>query len=98
MIQKNQKGFTVIELMIVIAIIGILASVYSSAKKTVVVPVATGTTNKVDCIEGYKFITQKNGETKQMLNEANQGIACVKDGDKKTEPLNVQANPYNDKK
>lgn len=77
----NQRGFTLIELMIVIAMIGIVGAI--------AMPVllgSTGQTNSVSwgvngmtesrCIEGYKFIIGEHGHPRQILDELGKGVKC----------------------
>jgi prepilin-type N-terminal cleavage/methylation domain-containing protein len=49
---KNQKGFTLIEMMIVIAIIGILTAITISTQSN-----NDGKNYTVDCISGFEWIT-----------------------------------------
>jgi prepilin-type N-terminal cleavage/methylation domain-containing protein len=82
---KSQKGFTLIELMIVIAILGILTAVaypaYLDYQKKKENPEAfvrngNGTTVKTQCISGVKFITNEKGVTTQIVGPQGQGISC----------------------
>jgi prepilin-type N-terminal cleavage/methylation domain-containing protein len=71
-----QKGFTLIELMIVIAIIGIVASIF--------VPLLAGKSSKwtpaggwteETCMGGYKFVQARNAVT-QILDAQGHGVPC----------------------
>jgi prepilin-type N-terminal cleavage/methylation domain-containing protein len=70
-----QKGFTLIELMIVIAIIGIVVSIFlplldgKSSKWSVF-----GWTEEV-CVGGYKFVQARNAIT-QILDAQGHGVPC----------------------
>lgn len=69
------RGFT---LMIVVAIVCIIAVVF--------IPAVTGTSSNVSwgvngvtesrCIEGYKFVLDRNGGTRQILDEFGKGVRC----------------------
>ena len=85
---KN-KGFTLIELMIIIAIMGIIAAVvvsaYRSGKYNETSPKKdenqnisfgfNGTT-EVRCISGYKFVIGSRGDTTQILDSQGHGVSC----------------------
>jgi prepilin-type N-terminal cleavage/methylation domain-containing protein len=77
---SNQRGFTLIEMILALVIIMIVGTMAFNA-----VGFATGT-NKVSfgingmtesrCIEGYKFIVNQNGGTRQILDEFGKGVRC----------------------
>jgi prepilin-type N-terminal cleavage/methylation domain-containing protein len=78
----NQKGFTLIELMVVVVIGLIVLTMIANA-----VGFATGNSSisfgingatESRCIEGYKFIVDQNGNTRQILDEFGKGARCEK--------------------
>lgn len=75
-----KKGFTLIELMIVIAIIGIVAAIALG-------PVAGRNTNsnytygingisEERCISGFKFVVGQRGYMTQILDQNGHGVTC----------------------
>ena len=82
----NSRGFTLIELMIVIAILGILLGIVIHPAKTGDVPTRSGIggpsinsatvdSSQSRCIDGFKFIQDQAG-TRQILDEQGHGVRC----------------------
>ena len=80
----NSRGFTLIELMIVIAILGILISIAIHPAKTGDVPTRSGIgainavtvdSSQSRCIDGFRFIQDRQG-TRQILDEQGHGVRC----------------------
>lgn len=76
----KQKGITLIELMIVIAILIIVSTIIMGA-----IGASNGNSNisigvngltESRCIEGYKFIIDQDGRTRQILDEFGKGVRC----------------------
>lgn len=75
----NQRGFTLIELMIVLAIVGIVYAIVSTG-------VSMGSASdmsygingltEVRCIDGLKFVVGQSGSVQQMLGPNGGGIQC----------------------
>ena len=82
----NSRGFTLIELMIVIAILGILLGIVIHPAKTGDVPTRSGIggpsinavtvdSSQSRCIDGFRFIQDRQG-TRQILDEQGHGVRC----------------------
>ena len=76
----KQRGFTLIEMMIVFVMIGIIVTVVAGA-----IGASQGNSNisygingmtESRCIEGYKFILDTKGNSRQILDEFGKGVRC----------------------
>lgn len=70
------KGFTLIELIIVLAIVGIIASVILGAFGVGQRVLSSATPSSVSCQNGFRVITGSNGYQTQMIDENGKGIPC----------------------
>jgi len=74
------RGFTLIELMISIAIVGILVSVVFSAIKAggSDSDISFGVNGIVEtrCVGGYQFIVGAKGGARQVMDEFGHGVKC----------------------
>ena len=77
---RNQQGFTLIEMMIVIVMIMIVGSIVAGAVSAMNgnsnISIGINGMTEARCIEGYKFIINQDGHTKQILDEFGKGVRC----------------------
>ena len=76
----KQRGFTLIELMIAIVIFGcfVMVIVGAGASMSGSSNISIGINGMMEtrCVEGYKFIVDQNGNTRQILDEFGKGARC----------------------
>lgn len=82
----KSRGFTLIELVVSIMILAIgsmlVIGVIASFTYGDMSSVSWGINGRTEsrCIEGYKFIVDQGGHTRQILDEFGKGVRCQKDG------------------
>lgn len=81
---RNQQGFTLIELMIVVVFVMIIGSIVIGAVSAMNgnsnISVGINGMTEARCIEGYKFIINQDGHTRQILDEFGKGVRCSMPG------------------
>jgi len=76
----KQRGFTLIETMIAFVFIGIIFTIlvnavgFASGNSSVSFGINGMTESR--CIEGYKFVINQDGHTRQILDEFGKGVRC----------------------
>ena len=76
----KQRGFTLIELMVAMVIFACFIMVIVGAGTAMSgnsnISIGINGVTESRCIEGYKFITDQNGNTRQILDEFGKGARC----------------------
>jgi prepilin-type N-terminal cleavage/methylation domain-containing protein len=76
----KQRGLTLIELMVVIVIgltvLMMIANAVGFASSNSSISFGINGATESRCIEGYKFIVDQNGNTRQILDEFGKGARC----------------------
>lgn len=76
----KQKGLTLIELLVVIIIamvvIMMLATGFAGLSGNSNISIGINGVTEARCIEGYKFIINQDGHTRQILDEFGKGVRC----------------------
>lgn len=80
----KQRGFTLIEVFIAITFVSILILIglggYAGMQSSSNITYGALGMTESRCIEGYKFITDQNGNVRQILDELGKGVKCQKVG------------------
>lgn len=77
----KQKGFTLIELMVAIVILlcfvmVIVGAGVGASNSNSNISIGINGMMETRCVEGYKFIVDQNGNTRQILDEFGKGARC----------------------
>lgn len=76
----KQRGFTLIELMIgvvfVLVLLSIIAGGVGALSGNSTISFGINGTTESRCIEGYKFVLDQNGNSRQILDELGKGVKC----------------------
>ncbi len=76
----KQKGFTLIEIMVVL-VIGLIVimiglSAVGSSNGNSKLSIGINGMMETRCVEGYKFVIDQEGRTRQILDEFGKGVRC----------------------
>ena len=76
----KQKGFTLIELMVVIVIgvvvLTMIANAVGFLQGNSNISIGINGMMETRCVEGYKFVIDQDGRTRQILDEFGKGVRC----------------------
>ncbi len=76
----KQRGFTLVKLMIgvifVLVFLSIVAGGVSALSGNSTISFGINGTTESRCIEGYKFVLDQNGNSRQILDEFGKGVRC----------------------
>jgi len=76
----KQKGLTLIELLVVIiiamAVLMIMAQGFAGLSGNSNISIGINGMTESRCIEGYKFVVDQNGHSRQILDEFGKGVRC----------------------
>lgn len=76
----KQRGFTLIELMIGVVFVMVILSFTGGAVGVLgggnTISFGFNGTTESRCIEGYKFVLDQNGNSRQILDEFGKGVRC----------------------
>ena len=75
----KQKGFTLVELavaLIFLASLGLIIAGFAGISGGSNISIGINGMMETRCVEGYKFIVDQNGNTRQILDEFGKGARC----------------------
>lgn len=76
----KQRGFTLIELLVGIVIFAcfvmVIVGTVSSMSGNSNISIGINGMMETRCVEGYKFVIDQDGRTRQILDEFGKGVRC----------------------
>lgn len=76
----RQRGMTLIEVIILIAIVAIVGSMlmagFAGLSGNSNISIGVNGMMESRCVEGYKFVVDQNGHSRQILDEFGKGVRC----------------------